>query len=166
MLRNLLIDRLKLAAHLEPREQPVYFLVMARPDRRLGPKIEPANRDCAAVAAASQAGVRPPTLAPPANGAPPCGTQIDNGDMAAGGITLDVLARNLGLRAGRPVFDRTGLEGYYDLTLKFSRDQDAANPDAPSIFTALQEQLGLKLEPGRAPLQTLVIDHIERPNEN
>jgi len=54
----------------------------------------------------------------------------------------------------------------FDLTLKFSREPDPTRPDAPSIFTALQEQLGLKLESGRAPLQTLVIDHIERPSDN
>jgi len=166
MLRALLAERLKLAAHLEPREQPVYFLTTARPDRKLGAQIERTTRDCAAVAAANQAGLRPPVLTSPANGAPPCGTNLNNGEMLAGGITMDVLARNLGLRAGRVVFDRTGLEGYFDLTLKFSRDQDPANPDAPSIFTALQEQLGLRLEPGRAPLQTLVIDRIERPSEN
>ncbi len=92
--------------------------------------------------------------------------RANGGEVLAGGLTMDVFARNLGPGAGRVVFDRTGLEGYYDLTLKFSRDQDPANPDAPSIFTALQEQLGLKLEPGRAPLQTLVIEHIERPSEN
>jgi uncharacterized protein (TIGR03435 family) len=54
----------------------------------------------------------------------------------------------------------------FDLTLKFSREPDPNRPDAPSFFTALQEQLGLKLESGRAPLQTLVIDHIERPSDN
>jgi len=166
MLRTLLVDRLKLQAHLEPREQPVYFLIVARPDGRLGPNLERTSRDCAAVAAATRAGLPAPVLKPPANGGDPCGTRATAGEVLAGGITMDVFARNLGSRAGRVVFDRTALEGYFDLTLRFSRDQDPANPDAPSIFTALQEQLGLKLEPGRAPLQTLVIDHIERPTEN
>jgi bla regulator protein BlaR1 len=166
MLRSLLEERLKLSAHLEPRDQPVYFLTLARPDGRLGPKIERTPRDCAAVAAANRAGLPIPTLDPPANGGDPCGMRANAGEILAGGTSMEVLARNLGTRAGRVVFDRTGLEGYYDLTLKFSRDQDPANPDAPSIFTALQEQLGLKLEPGRAPLQTLVIDHIERPAGN
>jgi len=166
MLRSLLAERLKLAAHLEPREQPVYFLEKARADGRLGASIERTARDCAACAAASRAGLPTPVLPPPANGAPPCGMEINDGDMRAGGVTMDILARNLGRRAGRVVFDRTGMDGFFDLTLNFSREPDPGRPDAPSIFTALQEQLGLKLESGRAPLQTLVIDHIERPSDN
>jgi bla regulator protein blaR1 len=166
MLRPLLTDRLKLAAHLEPREQPVYFLVKARTDGRLGPSIEQTTRDCAAYAAAGRSGLPTPVLTPPANGAPPCGLEINDGDIRAGGVTMDLLARNLGRRAGRVVFDRSGIDGYFDLTLKFSREPDPNRPDAPSFFTALQEQLGLKLESGRAPLQTLVIDHIERPSDN
>ena len=166
MLRSFLTERLKLAAHLEPREQPVYVLVKARTDGRLGPSLEQTKRDCAADAAASKAGLPRPTLPPPANGAPPCGMEVNDGDMRAGGITMDFLARNLGRRAGRVVFDRTGVTGYFDLTLKFSREPDPNRPDLPSFFTALQEQLGLRLESGRAPLQTLVIDHIERPPDN
>ncbi len=165
MLRALLVERLKLVAHLEAREEPAYFLVAARPDGRLGPQIARTTRDCAAVAAANQAGLPRPQLDPPANGAPPCGLQANGGELLGGGMTLDLLARNLGIRAGRPVFDRTGIDGYYDFTLKYSRDQDP-NPDLPEFFTALQEQLGLRLESGRAPLQTLVIEHIERPTEN
>ena len=78
---------------------------------------------------------------------------------------MEGLARNFGSRAGRPVFDRTGIEGSFDVSLKFSPDP-AVNSDDPVFVTAIQEQLGLKLEPGRMPLQTLVIDHIERPTEN
>jgi uncharacterized protein (TIGR03435 family) len=165
MLRNFLADRLKLKAHLEPREQPVFFLVAARPDRRLGSGIERTTRDCPSVAAADRAGVPRPVLAPPANGAPPCGVRVIDGDFRAGGQTMEGLARNFGGRAGRPVFDRTGIEGYFDVSLKFSPDP-AVNSDDPVFVTAIHEQLGLKLEPGRVPLQTLVIDHIERPTEN
>jgi uncharacterized protein (TIGR03435 family) len=165
MLRAVLADRLKLQAHLEPRDQAVYFLIAARPDGRLGPQIERTARDCASLAAADRAGVPRPALPPPSNGAPPCGMRTNDGELMAGGVTMDILARNLGMQAGRPVFDRTGLDGYFDLTLKW-RDQNPANTDAASFFTALQEQLGLKLESGRAPLQTLVIDHIERPSDN
>jgi len=75
-------------------------------------------------------------------------------------------------RLGRPTVDRTGLTGNYNFTLKFAPVQSAASPDsspdsdaaAPSIFTAVQEQLGLKLEPVKAPVQVLVIDHIEKPS--
>ena len=166
MLRSLLAERLKLQARLEPREESVYFLVTVRPDRMLGPQIKQSSRDCAAIDAADRAGLPRPTLEPPANGAPACGLRVNDGEMLAGGKSMDELAGNLGRPAGRPVFNRTGIDGYYDFTLKFSRDQDSPNPDLPSFFTALQEQLGLKLEPGRAPLQTLVIDHIERPSGN
>ena len=109
MLRALLAERLKLVAHLEPREQPVYFLMTARPDRQLGRQIERAPRDCAAVAAANRAGLPAPVLQPPSSGAPPCGINLNDGVMLAGGITMDVLARNL--RAGRVVFDSTGIDG-------------------------------------------------------
>ena len=82
------------------------------------------------------------------------------------GIRMDLLARNLGNQAGRPVFDRNGVDGLFDLTLKYVRGQDTTNPDGATFITALREQLGLRLETGRAPLQTLVIEHIERPSEN
>ena len=165
MLRAFLTERAGLVAHYENREDAVYFLTLARPDGRLGPSIRVSPRDCAAAAAASVAGGPAPSMAPAGNGAPPCGLRTTQGEMLAGGITMEGLARNLGNRAGRVVIDRTGLAGYYELTLTYA-DQGvaaAAAGDAPSIFTAMQEQLGLKLEQGSAPLQTVVIDHIERP---
>src|SRR5262245_30960114 len=166
MLRSMLNERFNLSAHLEPRDQAVYYLRVARIGG-LGPRIERTPRDCDAVEAAVRAGQPAPTLAAPSNGAPPCGIRMSGPDgLVAGGITMDVLARNLGPRAGRVVLDRTGLSGRYDLTLRFSLDQGQPNSDVPSIFTALQEQLGLKLEPGRAALDTLVVDRIERPREN
>jgi uncharacterized protein (TIGR03435 family) len=87
-------------------------------------------------------------------------------ELLGGGVSMDLLARNLGAVAGLPVFDRTGVEGLFDLTLKYVRDQNTTNADGATFVTALREQLGLRLESGRAPLQTLVIDHIERPSEN
>ena len=98
-----------------------------------------------------------------------CGIQSEGGMFLAGGITMDSFARNLGSRAGRIVIDRTGLAGYYELALNYDPRRDAsggAPSDAPSLFTALQEQLGLRLEPGRAPVQALVIDRIERPTSD
>jgi uncharacterized protein (TIGR03435 family) len=166
MLRTLLAERARLAAHYEDREDDVYFLVLARPDARLGPSIRRAPRDCAAAAAAAQAGTPAPALAPAANGAPPCGIRSQGGEFLAGGITMEGLARNLGSRSGRIVIDRTGLDGFYELTLQYDARRDAtaaAASDAPTIFTALQEQLGLKLESGRAAVQTVIVDHIERP---
>lgn len=164
MLRALLVERLHLSAHLEDRDADVYVLTMARSDRRPGPSMRVSPRDCAA--AAVQGGPAP-VLAPAANGAPPCGQRTTAGEMLAGGVTMESFARSLANRAGRIVIDRTGLEGYYELTLRYADLARAGAPgtadDLPTLFVALQEQLGLRLEPGRAPLSTLVIDHIERP---
>src|SRR5687768_4941930 len=110
MLRTLLADRARLAAHYEDREDDVYFLVMARPDSRLGPSMRRAPRDCAAAEAATRAGQPAPALSAAANGAPPCGIRSQGGEFLAGGITMEGLARNLaGNRTGRIVIDRTGL---------------------------------------------------------
>jgi uncharacterized protein (TIGR03435 family) len=165
MLRALLAERVHLQAHYEMREQPVFELVFANRDRSLGPNLVPTDRDCAAAAAARDAGKPSPALIPASNGAPPCGIRGNRGEFLAGGITMEGLARNLSSRAGRVIFDRTGLAGYYQVTLTFAPDLAADAADAPTLFTALQEQLGLKLEPSRAPLQTLVIDRVERPTE-
>ena len=96
------------------------------------------------------------------------------GSMIAGGIKVDTLAEMLSRNVGRQVIDRTGLTGFYDLDLSFNPDvaradsppgapTSAIDTDAPGLFTALQEQLGLKLEAGSGPVEVLVIDRIERP---
>jgi len=170
MLRALLADRLKLVAHFEPREQEVYALVVARADRRLGPRLTAAPLDCAA-----QVEVRPGSglsLPPRPNGAPPCGLSSDGRRLTSGGLTMAQLARNISPLAGRVVIDNTGLAGFYEFTLEYAaRAGNAAGipesgDDRPSIFAALQEQLGLELEPLRAPVDVLVIDRIDRPSED
>jgi uncharacterized protein (TIGR03435 family) len=90
-------------------------------------------------------------------------TQID-----VHGARLDVFARRmLASSLDRPVIDKTGLTGMYDIHLEFSNDaQNSAPSTAPSIFTAVQEQLGLKLSPGTAPMEAFVVDRIEKPTEN
>jgi uncharacterized protein (TIGR03435 family) len=88
-------------------------------------------------------------------------------EITAAGADMTNLLHVLQLQIGRPVIDRTGLQGHYNFVLKWTPDQDSASPDAgPSIFTALQEQLGLKLQPVKAPIPILVVEHIERPSEN
>lgn len=78
-------------------------------------------------------------------------------------MTMPELARILSNYTDRPVIDQTGLQGRYGMTLDFSlRDGD----DRPIVYTAVQEQLGMKLEPGRAPIEMLIIDHIEKPTPN
>ena len=165
MLRALLAERFKLVAHTETKDQPVYALVMARSDGRLGPKLKPSTLDCSV---------------PPEPGQPnPCGMNTNTtntlGAMKATGRTLGDLAAALGnFIVNRMVVERTGLAGAYDFELSWMTDnlQSATNPagadisDAPSVFTAVQEQLGLKLESQRGPVEFLVIDNVERPSEN
>jgi uncharacterized protein (TIGR03435 family) len=192
LLANLLKDRFQLATHLETREQPIYHLVLARADGRLGPDLKPTSAECQATmaeriaAAQAQAAGRggPPPLPPiPGPNDPvPCGfVRIPPGLVAGSGRTIAELARGtLSDLTGRPVVDKTGLTGPYDFTLKYSPElgrtagpagllfgpgapAPVIDPDAPSLFVALQEQLGLKLENARGPVEVVVIDKFEKP---
>jgi uncharacterized protein (TIGR03435 family) len=171
MVRTLLAERFGLAVHTETRELPVYALVMARADGRRGPQLRPAAVDCAALLAARGRGA-PPTPAQPGD-RPVCGMRTVPGRMVAGGYALGDVARNLAPFAGRTVVDKTGLTGTFDLDLTWTPDQIPQAPltpgappidaNGPSIFTALQEQLGLKLDSQRGPVEVLVIDRAEKP---
>ena len=90
--------------------------------------------------------------------------------IISGGITMEALARSLGTGAGAPVFDRTELPGYYEVSLKFAEDPNAVErvpgDTAPLLSTAIREQLGLRLRPERALVDVLIIDKIDRPTEN
>jgi uncharacterized protein (TIGR03435 family) len=170
MLRALLAERFKLAVHYEIQERPVYALVLARGDGRLGPDIRKSDLDCEAIRAARKASPGAP-LQRAANGAPACGMSMQGAafmTVQTGGQPIANFASSLSGSAGRQVVDKTGLTGNYEITLRYSeRPPSDATADAPpAIFTALQEQLGLKLEPDRAPLRILVLDHIERPTED
>jgi len=182
MLRAMLADRFKLLVHIENREQQVYNLVVARSDGRLGPNIKPSEADCAARAAAQRAaadaaraaGAPPPRPEIPdfSGPAPQCSFRM-TGDRMDGGSTMEILARLLRPAAGRVVVDKTGLSGYYQMSLTYDRMAGLRGPDAapaadaaPSVFTAVQEQLGLKLESARVSRETLVIDRLARPTEN
>lgn len=142
MLQTLLEDRFKLQFHREMKDLSVYALVAAKN----GPKLKKS-----------------------ADGTPysrrvnASGWTVSNLDMAG-------LAARLSRELGRPVVDMTGLTGGYDFTLEWTRERataaSAAESDAPSLFTAVQEQLGLKLEPRKQPVETLVIDRVEKPSEN
>jgi uncharacterized protein (TIGR03435 family) len=175
MLQTLLGERFKLSVHRETRELPVYELVLARPDGKLGPQLQPSTVDCAAVAAARGRGGAP-SPAPPSPGERPCGIRMMGGRLAAGGFPLSQLAITLSQFVQRVVLDRTRLTGNFDFDLTFTPDQlpqgppppgapplPPIDPNGPSIFTALQEQLGLKLESSRGPVEVLVIDHVEQP---
>jgi uncharacterized protein (TIGR03435 family) len=170
-LRALLEDRFKLVARREMREMPVYELVVARSDGQLGKQIKPSGDECAAQGRARAAGEQPPPL--PAGAF--CGTRTNNGTVSMKGVPLSNFVRNLGGMTGRFVIDKTGLMGPYDLDLQWTPDPTAAggSPQGPpgpgdgaSLFAAIQEQLGLKLEAKRAPVEVVVIDSAERPTED
>jgi uncharacterized protein (TIGR03435 family) len=179
MFRAMLEDRFRLAVHWEARERPVYNLEFARDDRRLGPKLDPVTVvDCAQETAARLAGER---REPRPGRGQECSLSLtsDPGSIQANAVTVRVLARALGSEgAGREVVDHTGLSGTFDVDLLFmpeialgglSPDRTARDPlfqGRTGIFTALQEQLGLKLEPATGEVQVLVIDRAERPTED
>jgi uncharacterized protein (TIGR03435 family) len=152
LVQQLLAERFKLAVHWEQKEMPVYALVVEKTSPGLHPAKDPykGNRSS------------------------------NNGTVTDEGVTISDLAQQmtsiLNRELGRIVIDKTGLQGKYDLALAWSPDNHSANfnnvssdnasPLGPSIFTAVKEQLGLKLESTKAPVEVLVIDHIEAPSEN
>jgi uncharacterized protein (TIGR03435 family) len=157
MMQNLLIDRFKLVTRREMRDVPVYALVVTRSDGRLGPQMKPSTADCAALLAAFKAtGATRQT--PDSN---VCGAKSGKGRIWGTGVLMDDLARRLAV-AGRSVVDMTGLAGPFDLDVRFA--PDAADPAAAaSVFTAVQEQLGLRLEPRQTAASVFVIESVERP---
>lgn len=167
MLRALLVDRFKITVHNETKEGPIYALVLARPDGKLGPGLTRANVDCEAIATAARKG------GPPQPGASDvCASGMGGGRITGKGRTMAQLAAMLPRAVQRRVVDKTGLQGGFDFELRYS-DQDttlrtdpATGGELPVIFTAIQEQLGLRLESARGPVEMVVIDRIERPSEN
>lgn len=175
MLRSLLRDRFRLAAHFESRPTAVYALVAPRPAAR---NLKPADPErCAR--GADDGGSPPPApraVAGPVGTAPadvtrtPCGmVAFSPGRLTGRSISLEQAAAALANRTAgdvdRPVIDRSGLTGLFDIDLSWTPLGSGAT-DGPSLFTAVQEQLGLRLDSQQAPMEFLVIDHIERPTEN
>ena len=165
--RELIVDRFQLKTHEEQRELSVYLLVRSRVSGPLGARLAPAKMDCT---------LRGGPPAPRAPGEPPspaasrCGLTQRAGIINMGGFPIDALVRVLSSTVGRVVVNRTGLEGNWDLDLEYAPDisadttaSPAAASDRPSIFAALQEQLGLKLEASRAPVPVVAIDNLQRP---
>lgn len=147
LVRKLLVSRFKLAEHTEQREMPVYALIVAKG----GPKLSKSTAD-------------------------PNGLPDENDRQSAGqstvvmaNVPIDSLVTLLDFRLDRPVIDRTGLPGHYDLKLEYTMDETRVPIEgnrAPGLFTALQEQLGLKLEPMKAAADVIVVDKVEQPDAN
>jgi uncharacterized protein (TIGR03435 family) len=140
MVQALLADRFKLVAHRETRELPIYALVVAKG----GSKLQTSKSNGLMISSGSR-------------------------NLNAQGVTVAMIAQELAKDVGRVVVDKTGIEGRFDVDLKWTSDEGAVTGDAdelPSIFTAVQEQMGLKLEAQKGPVEVLVIDHLEGPSEN
>jgi uncharacterized protein (TIGR03435 family) len=180
MLRALLADRFKLAVHTEVRDRPVFALVLARRDGKLGPGLVRADVDCGAIEAARRSQGNDAPKESPAR-LENCGRSMAPGVILARGQTMPEVAAafaqlsNTGMSLNRPVVDRTGLSGNFDVNLRFTPEHipDASDgpfplpdPGGPSLFTAVQEQSGLKLESQRGPVDVLVIDQAEKPTED
>jgi uncharacterized protein (TIGR03435 family) len=169
--RALLADRFKLVIRRETRQLDIYALTMARPGGTPGPALKPASGDCSPAALAARRGAPPPA---PGTSPPVCGIQAGPGRIRFGGFPLSLFANSISGRVGRAVVDRTGLTGNWDFELTFAAEPPrgplppgaepvAVDPDAPNLFTAVQEQLGLKLESTKGPIEVLVIDSVQPP---
>jgi uncharacterized protein (TIGR03435 family) len=176
-LKAMLADRFNLVTHVETREQSIYQLVLARRDGKLGDKLTRSTTDCTPTAPNGRG--RGQTALPAPGERPKCGFMIGPGRILIGGQTMAAFAGNLSRFAGGIVVDKTNLSGTYDIELTYAPDS-ASNPtgrevlpltgpapslnsDAPSLFAAVQEQLGLKLEPAKGNVDVLVIDSAEKP---
>jgi uncharacterized protein (TIGR03435 family) len=170
-VRTLLADRFKLVVRREAREVPMYALVMARRDGQPGPMLKRSSVDCSpegreARIAAAKAG-KPAGV---------CGMRVRTGLIQVGGYTMADFAKGLSPYDGRSLIDRTGLTGTWEFELAFMPDQlpppqpgrepPPIDPNAPPLLTAIQEQLGLKLEPTRGTMELLIVDRVDRPTEN
>jgi bla regulator protein blaR1 len=153
MLRSILSDQFKLVTHSEARTLPAYDLVVDE----TGAKIQPSGNE-------------------------PRMMHLGRGELTSSGVPLELLAAQLSERLGRPVVDKTGLKGNYAFDLHWTPDRSEeenlkqsgelvapgqpADSNGPALLTALQEQLGLKLQPNTEPVEVLVVDHVEEPAEN
>lgn len=171
MAKTMLADRFALKVHTETRQMPIYALVMARADGQLGPRMRRSTLDCETPPPAARPGEPPPaprTPPAPIDGIeiPACGTRSAPGLITSGGVLLEALTRNMAGMAGRIIVDKTGLTGRFDFSLSFNLDPANAASDLPSVFAAMQEQLGLKLEAQTGPVDVFVIDNAQKPEEN
>jgi bla regulator protein blaR1 len=182
MIQALLADRLQLKVHHETKELPIYALVIANKDGKLGPQLKESKEGSCTPFDTTKPPPPPDPNKPPTLG---CGgMQMGPARLNATSVDLAMLTGVLGRTLGRTLVDKTGLTGKFDIQLQWTPDQAQLqamappgglppgmpapqfDPNGPSIFTALQEQLGLKLESQKGPVDIIVIDHVERPSEN
>jgi uncharacterized protein (TIGR03435 family) len=177
-MRTLLADRFKLKVHKETRQLDIYALVMARAGGKPGPALKPSTDMCGQQGVGQRSQGAPPGPPPTrADGTPVfCGVRQQPGAVQMNGMPLSMFASSISPRLGRQVVDRTGLTGEWSFDLTFAPmfqgppppgvELPPADPGAPDLFTAVQEQLGLKLESTKGPVEVYVVDSIERPSED
>jgi uncharacterized protein (TIGR03435 family) len=176
MLRSMFEDRFNLKSHRETKESSVYALVLGNSGPKIELSIDQASPDINGHA---------PQGAGPSRGA----IRMGAGTMVGNAVTLSLFARVLSQRLDRPVVDRTNLAGRFNILLQWAPNETenpfdpggnklpetiidmtggrvTVDPSGPSIFSAIQQQMGLRLESGRAPVEFLVIDHVDKPSEN
>jgi uncharacterized protein (TIGR03435 family) len=160
MVQALLADRFRMVAHRETRDGAAFRLT--RVDGTAGARLTPARIDCVGAAVAA-----------PREVVQGCTTRISPGTIVMEGTPIAKLAGVLSGLVGRPVIDETGLTGAFDIEIQWQPPPTPGAPGAPaastdggSLFTAIREQLGLKLDAARAPIEALVIDRLERPTPN
>ena len=175
MEQQLLVERFDLKLHAEQRDIPAYDLVLVRKDEHLGPQLHKSSMDCAAWTANGRPEVDGTLKSPvsPTGKRPVCNLLTTRTWLSAGARTIQDLAGSLQAMLERPVLDKTGLTGTYDIDLQWARtdlhadgDATATSSDAPSLFSAVEEQLGLKLVPHKELFSVLVVDHIQAPAPN
>lgn len=163
MLQDILADRFKMKVHEERKETPVYALMIAKNGPRLK-KVEPGEKRITGLENKDGTIVQGQLL-----------YSRGPGQIIGQEVPMELLAESLSGLAGRPVVDHTGIAGVYDFKLEWEPDRSppraepgeiATDTSGPSIFSALEEQLGLKLEPQKVAIPMIVIDHIEEPSEN
>ena len=175
MTQDMLADRFKLVTRREMQERPIYRLVLARADGRLGPRLTGTDVDCQQWFAEKKSQIigTPPVGLGGARLA--CAMSVDRNYIQGHTRTMADLVRSLERAVGRVVVDGTGLTGTFDMELEWTpaagvdpqaRDTSPLADSGVSIFTAIQEQLGLRLEAGRAPVPVLLVTSIERPTPN
>ena len=167
-MRSLLAERFKLVVHRETRDLDIYALIMAKPGGKPGPALKASTIDCAAQLAGRRGGGAPPGPNDPVL----CGSRQNFGRIQFNGMPLSIFANGIAGQVGRMVVDRTGLSGNWDFELTFAPERPLGapgaepppvDPNAPTLFTAIQEQLGLRLDPTKGPVDVLVIDSIQQP---
>jgi uncharacterized protein (TIGR03435 family) len=175
-LRSMLADRFKLKAHFEKRELPIYWMVLAKSDGALGPNMKrTGDLECSDIQRLRRE--NPSAIpAPPPGGITACAVRLGGDNLLASFVSMDLFAGSLRGSVGAPVVNHTGLPGLYSVNVRFTTNAAAAQTtDAvgagvisewPTIFTAVQYQLGLRLERHSEVQDVLVVDHIEKPTED